>query len=123
MTITEPGFGSQAVNNQGRAYKFDSVECMAAFDLTNENPENIHSKWVPNFLNRDEWVEANKAVYLQSENLRSPMGLSLSAYADRESAEEMRQEHGGEIIGYDQVKQIVEREWLSNGNIGQHTHH
>ena len=123
MTITEAEFGSQVVNNQGRAFKFDSVECMAAFDLTNENPENIHSKWVPNFLNREEWIEANEAVYLHSETLRSPMGLSLSAYADRESAEEMRQEYGGEVIGYEQVKQIVEREWLSNGNIGQHSHH
>ena len=123
MTITEAEFGSQVVNNQGRAYKFDSVECMAAFDLTNDNPENFHSKWVPNFLNREEWIEANEAVYLHSETLRSPMGLSLSAYADRESAEHMLQEYGGEIVGYEQVKQIVEREWLNNGNISQHSHH
>ncbi len=56
MMITEQDFASQAVNNQGRAFKFDSVECMAAFDLTAENRDNIHSLWVPDFLNREEWL-------------------------------------------------------------------
>jgi copper chaperone NosL len=52
---------------------------------------------VPDFLNRDEWIEARSAVYLHSETLRSPMGLNLSAYENREAAEEMQQEYGGEI--------------------------
>lgn len=115
MMITEQEFGSQILNNQGRAYKFDSVECMAAYHIT-EGEENIHSKWVPDFLNRDEWLNAEDAVYLHSETLRSPMGLYLSAYSSRQSAEEMRDEYGGEIIDYSRVKEIVDAEWLQNGN-------
>jgi len=115
MMITDAEFGSQIVNKQGRSYKFDSVECMAAYDLTEES-ENFHSKWVPNFLNREEWLMAENAVYLHSETLRSPMGLFLSAYKDRDSAEKMKEEYGGDIVDYETVKQIVEREWLSNGS-------
>lgn len=115
MMITDAEFGSQIVNNQGRAYKFDSVECMAAYDLS-EDGENFHSKWVPNFLNREEWLMAEDAVYLHSETLRSPMGLFLSAYSDRATAEEMKEEYGGEIIDYKTVKQVVEREWFSSGS-------
>ena len=115
MMITDAEFGSQIVNKQGRSYKFDSVECMAAYDLTEES-ENFHSKWVPNFLNREEWLMAENAEYLHSETLRSPMGLFLSAYKDRDSAEEMKEEYGGDIVDYETVKQIVEREWLSNGS-------
>jgi copper chaperone NosL len=118
MMITDAEFGSQIVNNQGRAYKFDSVECMAAYDLT-EDGENFHSKWVPNFLDIDEWLKAEDAVYLHSETLRSPMGLFLSAYSNRESAEEMKEEYGGDIVDYETVKQIVEREWPSNGSGGR----
>lgn len=121
MMITDAEFGSQIVNNQGRAYKFDSVECMAAYDLT-EDGENFHSKWVPNFLNREEWINAEESVYLHSETLRSPMGLFLSAYADRNSAEEMKDEYGGEIIDYNAVKQLVEQEWLSNSDSGNGMH-
>mgnify|MGYP001068247293 FL=1 len=118
MMITDAEFGSQIVNKQGRSYKFDSVECMAAYDLTEES-ENFHSKLVPNFLNREEWLMAENAEYLHSETLRSPMGLFLSAYKDRDAAEEMKIEYGGEIVDYETVKQIVEREWLSNGS-GSH---
>ncbi len=122
MMITEQEFASQAVNNQGRAFKFDSVECMAAFDLTAENRDNIHSLWVPDFLNREEWLQANSAFYLRSETLRSPMGLFLSAYADNASAGRMQQEYGGEIVDYNRVKEIVEAAWLQNGGNSRHMH-
>ncbi|TVQ01881.1 MAG: hypothetical protein EA359_13045 [Balneolaceae bacterium] len=123
MMITEQEFASQAVNNQGRAFKFDSVECMAAYDLTAENRDNIHSMWVPNFLNRDEWLEADSAAFLHSETLRSPMGLFLSAYADRASATPILQEYGGEIVDYNRVREIVEAAWLQNNGNAQHMHH
>lgn len=119
MMITEPEFGSQVLNKQGRSFKFDSVECMAAFDLTFDDPENIHSRWVPDFLDREAWLNAESAIYLHSETLRSPMGLYLSAYADRASAEDMRDEYGGEIIDYEQVKSIVNREWLNGDERSQ----
>jgi len=118
MMITEQEFGSQILNKQGRAFKFDSVECMAAYDIT-EDGENFHSKWVPDFLNRENWVNAEEAVYLHSETLRSPMGMYLTAYSDRQTAEEMKEEYKGEIIDYDAVKRLVEQEWLSNSGSGQ----
>ncbi len=121
MMITEKEFGSQILNNQGRAFKFDSVECMAAYDVTEES-ENHHSKWVPNFLEREQWLNAETAVYLHSETLRSPMGLFLSAYADRESAEKMREEYGGEIISYQEVKEVVKNEWLDKNEKEGHRH-
>ncbi|MCC5904768.1 MAG: nitrous oxide reductase accessory protein NosL [Balneolaceae bacterium] len=123
MMITEPEFGTQTLNNQGRSFKFDSIECMAAYELTNDDPENIHSSWVPDFLNRGEWLEARSALYLHSETLRSPMGLNLSSYENRQTAEEMRQEYGGEIISFDEVLQIVEQEWLSDNSHSSHGHH
>lgn len=115
MMITEQEFGSQILNRQGRSFKFDSVECMAAFDL-NDDGENLHSKWVPDFLDRDTWLHAEEAVYLHSETLRSPMGLYLSAYATRNQALEMKEEYGGDVINYSRVKEIVEAEWLQNDN-------
>lgn len=115
MMITEQEFGTQILNKQGRAFKFDSVECMAAYDIT-EDGENFHSKWVPDFLNRENWVNAEEAVYLHSETLRSPMGLYLTAYADRESAEQIQLEYGGDIIDYESVKVLVRAEWLDNSD-------
>ena len=121
MMITEQEFGSQILNKQGRSFKFDSVECMAAFDL-NDDGENLHSKWVPDFLDRDTWLRAEEAVYLHSETLRSPMGLYLTAYSTREHAHEMKEEYGGEVISYESVKEVVRKEWMSGNNGQSHNH-
>ncbi len=122
MMITDPQFASQILNNQGRAFKFDSIECMTAFVLTTDEQENIHSYWVPNFENPDEWLRVEDAYFLHSATLRSPMGLNLSAYADRETAEEFRQEYRGEIVGWNDVKELIRSEWLEDNGISQQTH-
>lgn len=119
MMISDQEFGSQILNKQGRAIMFDSVECMAAFDVKDDG-ENLHSKWVPDFLDPEQWIRADEAVYLQSETLRSPMGLYLTAHATREKADEIRQEYGGELLSYNQVRQLVQREWLNEHNHQSH---
>jgi copper chaperone NosL len=112
MIISEQQYGSQLVTRHGLVYKFDSVECLAAFEITGDvAPENIHSLWVPDFPNSPEWVAAAEAHYLHSETLRSPMGLSISAYADRSDAVLHQQQYRGEVIGWDAVHEIVAREW------------
>lgn len=123
MIIADPEFAAQVLNPQGRAFKFDSIECMAAFVISSEPADDIHSMWVPDFLNRENWLNAETAVYLHSETLRSPMGLYLSAYAGVAAAEEMRRDYGGEIIGLDDVIDLVRREWLSGDGGGRYQHH
>lgn len=114
MLISEPEFGSQLLNIRSRSFKFDSIECLAAFELNTELSDQIHSRWVPNFLNSNDWIDANHAVYLQSETLRSPMGLFLTAYSDSISATAMQIEYGGKLMDYRQVMELVGREWFGN---------
>lgn len=113
MIITEPEFASQVLNNQGRSFKFDSIECMAAYDLTTDQVDNIHSHWVPNFTDTDDWLAVDDAFYLHSETLRSPMGLFLSAYPDRETAEDYRREYEGDLVRWNDVRDLVREAWLS----------
>lgn len=112
MMVTDAQFGSQILNQQTKSFKFDSVECMVAYDLKNTDPENVHSRWVPDFTNPEVWVEAEKAFYLHSDQLRSPMGMFLSAYESEESARVLQADYGGQIISYDEVLKLVKTEWI-----------
>jgi copper chaperone NosL len=112
MIISEPQYGSQLVTKHGLVYKFDSIECLAAYEMSGEvQADHVHSLWVPDFPGGPEWVPAAEAHYLHSETLRSPMGLSLSAYADHEEAVLHQQQYRGNVIGWDAVKDIVKQEW------------
>lgn len=122
MVISEPRFAAQAVTTTGMAHKFDSIECMADF-LENDgvDSEALHSLWVADFSEPHDWTPVEDAAFLRSDALQSPMGLSLSAHADRASAEAHREELGGELLNWDEVRALVAREGLQMG--GGHAHH
>jgi copper chaperone NosL len=125
MIITEPEFASQILNKQGRSFKFDSIECMSAHDLTTDDHGNNHSHLGPDFKGSYGWLKAQDAYYLHSETLRSPMGLYLSAYADQDAAGDYREEYHGVILDWNNVKELVRKEWLSNpeGRVQSHGSH
>ncbi len=113
MTISDKPYGSQIVSTTGKTWFFDSVECLAAYELTDGlEQDRIHSRWVPDFENPDVWVNAQHAHYLYSEELRSPMGLNLSAYDSRADAEVNRNSYGGEVKAWRGVMELVNEAWL-----------
>jgi len=116
MLITEKEFASQLINRQGRVFPFDSIECMAAFEQEMASSEDIHSRWVPDFAAAGiGWLRVEQATILQSETLRSPMGIHLSAYASRAEAEQFAREYGGSIRSWDEILQLVAEEWQLGG--------
>ncbi|MCH8558011.1 MAG: nitrous oxide reductase accessory protein NosL [Balneolia bacterium] len=113
MIISDKPFGSQMVSTTGKTWFFDSVECLAAYELTGGlEQDRIHSRWVPDFESPDTWVNAHEAHYLYSDQLRSPMGLNLSAYENRRHAEANQNSYGGEIKAWLGVMQLVNEAWL-----------
>lgn len=121
MVIDEPGFGAQAVSVRGKAYKFDSVECLAGFVLSGVlAEEEIGSLWVADFTDPGHWVPARQAVYLRSQGVRSPMGLGLAAHGSRDGAEEHRSAVEGELLTWEEVQEVVNREWAGGGSGHEH---
>lgn len=123
MLISEEAFASQVVMNRGRTFAFDSIECMAAWVATHESPETMHSVWVPDFNEPGSWLDASSAVFLQSESIRSPMGLSLIAFGNEDSEESQRAASGGRMLGWSDIQQLVVEEWnLTPTSVPGHSH-
>jgi len=116
-----PRYGGELVTKKGRVYKFDSVECLAAFYLTEQvPPEEVASLWVVVFDKPGKLIPAEEAIYLHSPNLRSPMGLNLSAYDSQEVADKLQLNYAGEFLTWEEVLELVKKEWLSNGGRPPH---
>lgn len=115
MMISQEQFAAQLITEQGRQYAFDAIECLAAYQDSRSAQElEIDGIWVPDFDSPGNWLPAEEAVYLQSNQLRSPMALNFSAYADNESAMKKQSEFGGKILNWNEVKSIVRREWTGH---------
>ena len=111
MTVADNRYGAELVNDKGKAYFFDSAECLAAY--INEQPEqgeNAAFLLVTDYANPGKLIDARSAHFLQSEALPSPMGMNLTALADAATAGKMQQEHGGQVLNWDQVLLAVQND-------------
>ena len=112
MKITDPRYGSEILLKTGKAYKFDSIECLTAFYLENKDRLSISSLWVPDFLTHI-FISAEKAFYLHSKKLPSPMGMNISAHKTKDNLKKIKEKYGGEELDWKGVLDLVKKQWLS----------
>lgn len=114
MAIVEKPFGTELITKQGKIEKFDSIECLAAYLLKSMvKSDNISSIWVTDYYNNDKFIDAEKAFYIHSKTIRSPMGMFLSAYKSQEVAIKTMNDFDGKIMNWEEVKDLVYKEWIS----------
>lgn len=110
MLITETRFGGELITSKGKIYKYDSIECLA-FDQRKYNVEDIHSMWVIDYTPPHKLLNTKSSLFLLSENLKSPMGLNLSAYGEGYELDVIKDNFGGEEIQWDEVVEYVAQSW------------
>ena len=84
MTIVDKTHAAQYVTNKGRAYKFDAIECLLN-DLKEKDETTMAFVLVTDFTTPAQLINASEAVYLISEEIKSPMGANLSAFSNKNS--------------------------------------
>lgn len=97
MAITDHKFHSQILTTKGRRIYFDSLECLHAY--VKEKRPSIQSVWVVLYDSPGKMASMDSASYIQSEDIRTPMGEGIAAFSDRSSAEKYLKEHKGKLLG------------------------
>ncbi len=122
MTLAEAEYGSELVTTTGVVHTFDSVECLVSFLEHGRMIGEVHSLWVTDFGNPRDLVPAEKAFYLVSPSLGSPMGLGVTAFAHEDARNAALQAFGGEASTWRGVKELVTDTW-PNGRPVNHGGH
>ena len=104
MTIVDPQHVAEYVTKKGKAYKFDSIECMMNA-LKEADREEIALYLVGDYGDPGIWINAARATFLISQGVPSPMGGFLSAFGNRETAELVREEQGGKLLDWKEVQE------------------
>lgn len=111
MTVADNRYGAELVNDKGKAFFFDSSECLMAY--ANEQPEQTEKAaflLVTDFTKPNELVDARKAIFLQTKAIPSPMGMYLTAVGDKAAATKMQQEHGGRLLTWNEAVTAVKND-------------
>lgn len=102
MNIVDKQHASEIVTKKGKAYKFDSTECMLNF--LNEFENTTIALYLSNdYANPEKLIDATKATFLISEQIPSPMGANLSAFKNNDDALKLQKEKGGELYTWDEL--------------------
>lgn len=109
MTISDPKYGAELITQKSKVYKFDSIECLISY-MNDFNTEEIHSMWVTDFSNPENLIDAEKAFYLKSDELKSPMGLNVCAFKNLEELNAVKQKHDGIILKWNELLNFVKHE-------------
>jgi copper chaperone NosL len=100
MTIMDPKFGAEIVTKKGKAFKFDDAHCITKFlKTTKVKEEDIALTLFTNYVNGG-FVPADKAQFVISPQLKSPMNSHAAAFGDKGAAEQVASTIKGRVLDW-----------------------
>lgn len=110
MVIMDPKFGAEIITEKGRIYKFDDVNCKVNYiNDNNIAEENLKYNLVIDFSEPQTLINADRAYYVKSDEIKSPMGSQIAAFNSEDAAQKMiKRWNDGETLNYFQMKASME---------------
>lgn len=109
MGISDLKFGSEIVTKKGKVYKFDDVGCMVQFLKKGTIAQNdIAYSLVINYEKQHDLLDVNKASFVVSEEIRSPMNFNTAAFDGGEAANRYISEKKGKLSGWNEIYSTIE---------------
>ncbi|MEQ9050523.1 MAG: nitrous oxide reductase accessory protein NosL [Marinoscillum sp.] len=121
MLIRDGRFVALAVDAEKETQTFDAIECLVNY-LKVHDEVSFSQLWVADYSRSNEWIAAKEAFYLESSAIPSPMGAYLSAYPDRQEAQKIQKQKGGDIFTWTELLQRFEGSRFGVLNHPDHHH-
>jgi copper chaperone NosL len=103
MTIMDKKFSCEWVTDKGKVFRFDDLFCLKSHITANHLKGNAY---VNDFKGRSELMPAENALLIRTENLKSPMGGNLAAFAGKTDAADFLRSNNAEQLSWQQVYDI-----------------
>jgi copper chaperone NosL len=102
MTIDDERFASALVMQDGKTLKFDDSGEMFAYQA--QHPAEVVRAWFVHDYTTKAWIGGEKATYVISDQVRSPMGTGVAAFAERAAAETFARQMNGKVLSFDEAR-------------------
>jgi copper chaperone NosL len=97
------------MTKKGKAFKFDDVNCLVLFEQEGTvKPEDVAGRYIADFAHEGVLLEIEKALFLHSDNLKTPMASQVAAFATQSDLEKIQTQTGGEVLAWKQVPALFD---------------
>jgi copper chaperone NosL len=97
MAISEKRYAAEVIDNEGRAFKFDDISCLANFTNGRKNTTKVVAHFVMDFDER-QWIKAEDAYYVRSTELTTPMNGNIIAFRSESQARQAADKYNGKLL-------------------------
>jgi copper chaperone NosL len=104
MTIVDDRFAAEIVDEKGKVFKFDDIQCMKQY-ITENKKEGKNLLFVEDYLKKNNSaIDATNAIYLQHEFFASPMNGNNAAFESEKDALHLKDSLGIAPIAWNNLK-------------------
>lgn len=115
MIFQDRAFGAEMQMDNDSIRVFDSMECLAAYLISNRlRSQRVTRIWSVDYSRPTELVDAREASYIRSSRFLSPMGVNIAAFRSKADADSAYARIGGERMDWPGVVSLVRRMWFRN---------
>lgn len=105
MTISDARFGAEVITKKSKIYKFDDSRCVKSFlNEKKVEKENIAGVYFVDFNKPHGLIKADKAFFLQSPALKSPMNGNIAAFTNKDTLEKAVLSFYGNTITWEEMQ-------------------
>ena len=105
MAISQLNFACEIVTPDGSAYKFDDIGCMVRYTEEREIPKGS-ILFVRDFYTM-EWVQIEKAMFVKSSKIMTPMNFGVVAFARQGNLKKFLSDFGGMQFSNSQLGEMI----------------
>jgi copper chaperone NosL len=106
MTLTDQKFGAEIITTTNKVYKYDDVNCLVNYlKAYPEIGKKVISIYLVDYSKTGNFVLANEAFFLYSDEIRSPMGSAIAAFSTSNDRDEIKKKLTlSESLAWEKVK-------------------
>lgn len=105
MTLTDNKFGGEIVTKKGKVYKFDDSNCMINFLNSGYlEGEELAFTLLVDYSQPGKLIAVERAFYLKSDEIRSPMNSGIAAFESEASMNEHKRNWNAIYLGWGELQ-------------------
>lgn len=98
MSIADKNFGAEIITKKGKVFKFDDTHCLTGYRAEKMNADDIKDVYLVNYAEPHNFIKAENAILVHSDEIHSPMGGNVAAFEKEEEAKETETKVNGNRI-------------------------
>jgi copper chaperone NosL len=109
MTISDNRFGAEVITLKGKVFKYDDLHCLQAEIHDKGLPMNtVKDIYFTDFCGNRALIKKQACLFLQSNNIKAPMGGNIAAFSSPDSLQYYRNQLTGEEIMQNKIISLNE---------------